>query len=59
MQRLGNLPPEVFGYALAKFALERGDHKPKWTTHLSTNVRSYLESSTAWLEKSARASRTF
>lgn len=59
MQRLGYLPQEVFGYALAKFALERGDHKPKWATHLSTNVRSYFNSSTAWLEKSARPPRAF
>lgn len=51
MQRLGYLPQEVFGYALAKFALERGEVNPKWASHLSTNVRAYFKSSSAWLAK--------
>ena len=55
MQRLGYLPQEVFGYALAKFALERGELKPKWASHLSTNVRAYFKSSCAWLAKNVRS----
>jgi len=39
-QRLGYLPEPVFGYALAKFARERGEHKPPWAKHLSANLRS-------------------
>jgi hypothetical protein len=51
MNRLGYLPEEVYGYALAKFALERGEMKPSWTRHLTTNVRSYFNRSLAWLKK--------
>lgn len=49
MQRLGYLPEEVYGYALARFAIERGENKPKWTRHLSTNVRAYFKRSRDWL----------
>jgi hypothetical protein len=51
MQRLGYLPQDVFGYALAKFAAERAERKPKWADFLSTNVRAYFKRSAAWLEK--------
>jgi hypothetical protein len=51
MQRLGYLPEEVFAYALAKFAQERGDNKVAWERHLSTNVKSYFKRSRAWLLK--------
>jgi len=51
MQRLGYLPEEVYGYSLARFARERGEDKPEWTKHLSTNVRTYFKRSRAWLEK--------
>ena len=51
MNRLGYLPEEVFGYALAKFALERGEEKPDWPKHLSTNVRAYFKRSLSWLTK--------
>jgi hypothetical protein len=53
MRRLGYLSQEVYGYALAKFAAERGEIKPEWTQHLSTNVRTYLKRSRAWLAKNA------
>lgn len=48
-QRLGYLSEPVFGYALAKFAIERDEHKPRWRRHLSTNVRSDFEQSVRWL----------
>ncbi|HEY6305805.1 MAG TPA: hypothetical protein VI488_05010 [Candidatus Angelobacter sp.] len=51
MQRLGYLPEEVFGYALARFAHKREEEKPAWAAHLSTNVRSYYKRSRAWLQK--------
>ena len=51
MQRLGYLPEEVYGYALAKFAAERGEDKAHWTKHLSTNVRAYFMRSRAWMKK--------
>jgi hypothetical protein len=48
-QRLGYLPEPLFGYALAKFAIERGESKPAWARHLSTNVRSDFKQSIRWL----------
>ena len=51
MQRLGYLPEEVFGYALARFAAERGEQKSEWAKHLSTKVGAYFKQSRAWLIK--------
>jgi hypothetical protein len=51
IQRLGYLPEAVYGYALARFAVERGEQKPKWIKHLSTNVRVYFDRSHAWITK--------
>jgi hypothetical protein len=51
MQRMGYLPEEVFGYALARFTVERGEDKPEWLRHLSTNVRAYFKRSRAWLAR--------
>ncbi len=51
MQRLGYMPEEVHGYALAKFAVERGESKSEWVKFLSTNVRAYYKRSRAWLDK--------
>jgi len=51
MQRLGYLREEIFGYALARFAAERGERKPDWAAHLSTNVRAFFKRSQAWLAK--------
>ena len=53
MQTQGYLPEQVFGYALAKFAMERGEDKPLWVRHLGTNVRSYYARSRAWLAKNS------
>ncbi len=50
MNRLGYLPEPVFGYALAKFAMERGD-KATWAKHLTPNVKSDFRNSRGWLEK--------
>jgi len=51
MQRLGYLPENVFGYALAKFASERNEHKAHWARHLSPNVRADFNNSARWLIK--------
>jgi hypothetical protein len=48
---LGYLPEPMFGYALAKFALERGEAKLEWSKHLSTNVRFYFQKSVHWLHR--------
>jgi len=51
MQRLGYLAEPVFGYALACFARERGESKPAWARHLSTNVRAHFKNSSRWLDE--------
>jgi len=48
-QRLGYLSEEVWGYALARYALERDELKPAWRKHLVTNIATYMERSLAWL----------
>jgi hypothetical protein len=48
-RRLGYLSEELFGYALARYALERGEEKPSWKSYLSTNVLAYMKRSSAWL----------
>jgi hypothetical protein len=53
MQRLGYLSEEMYGYALAKFALERGEDRPEWKKYLSTNVAAYCKQSTKWLSGAA------
>jgi hypothetical protein len=49
MSRLGYLTERMFGYALAKFAVERDDDNAKWAGHLSPNVRSDFKRSRRWL----------
>jgi len=46
-------PPteEVYGYALAKFVVERGEENVDWAKHLSTNVQSYFKRSRSWLAR--------
>jgi hypothetical protein len=51
MSRLGYLPEMVFGYALARFAHERGESEPEWSKHLSTNLKAWFRQSEKWLEK--------
>jgi hypothetical protein len=54
-RRLGYLSEELFGYALARFAFERGETKPAWTSFLCTNVAAYLKRSAAWLAADHKA----
>jgi hypothetical protein len=53
MQRLGYLSEEIFGYALARFAQQRGEQKPEWDRHLSTNVRAYYKRARSWLRENS------
>jgi hypothetical protein len=48
-ERLGYLSEEMFGYALARFAYERGELKPAWASFLATNIAAYQKRSLAWL----------
>jgi hypothetical protein len=53
IQRLGYLSEEMFGYALAKFANERGEDRAEWKKYLSTNVAAYYKQSSKWLSQNA------
>lgn len=47
--RLGYLSEEELGYALSRFAFERGERKPQWMSFLVTNIASYMKRSADWL----------
>lgn len=49
--RSGYLSEQQLGYALARFAYERGEPKPAWASFLSTNIASYRKRSATWLVK--------
>lgn len=49
VRRTGYLSEELFGYALARFAFERGEPKPRWASHLSTNIARHFKRSADWL----------
>jgi hypothetical protein len=51
-RRLGYLSEKLFGYAVARFAYERGEEKQRWISFLSTNIAGYMKRSTAWLKTS-------
>lgn len=50
-RRTGYLPQEAYGYALAGWAFMRHDLNPKWSCHLSLNVRSYMKTSLNYLSR--------
>ncbi len=54
MSRLGYLPEVAFGYALARFAKERGESQPEWANHLSTNLKAWFRQSAAWLKQDSQ-----
>lgn len=47
---LGYLPEQMFGYALARYTLMRGDLAPTWARYLDVNPRAYLKQSLKFLE---------
>lgn len=47
----GYLSEQAFAYALALFAHTRGETKPAWSKHISTNVRSYFKRSFRYLAR--------
>jgi hypothetical protein len=56
-RRLGYLSEQQFGYALARFATERGERSPAWAKYLNTNVGSYWKRSMGWIENTAAEAR--
>ena len=55
VSKTGYLSEEQFGYALAKFAFERGEHKPEWAKHLASNIRTHFNSAAKWLAQNSAA----
>jgi hypothetical protein len=56
-RRLGYLSEQQFGYALARFATERGERSPAWAKYLNTNVSSSWKRSMGWIENTAAEAR--
>jgi hypothetical protein len=52
-QRLGYLTEQMYGYALARYVLLRGEHDPAWAGHLDTNPRHYMRQSLRYLQRAA------
>lgn len=46
-RRLGYLPEPMLGYALARFAYERGEMKPDWASFVKSNITPYMRRSLA------------
>ncbi|MFJ9770455.1 hypothetical protein ACIRVF_04340 [Kitasatospora sp. NPDC101157] len=49
--RLGYLSERMLGYALACYAHRRGEVKPAWARHLTTNPRAYLKQGLRYLDR--------
>ena len=43
VRRSGYLSEGLCGYALARYAFERGERKPRWATHLTSNVAGHFK----------------
>jgi hypothetical protein len=56
-ERKGYLSEEMFGYALALFALMRNEHHPDWSRHLEGSVVTYFKNGQRYLEKTGDAAR--
>jgi hypothetical protein len=50
-QRRGYLDEEMFGYALALFALMRGERNPAWSRYLEGSVSTYFKNGQKYLDK--------
>ena len=51
VKRQGYLSEEMLGYALARFAFERGEQKPSWVKYLASNIAGFFRSSQHWLKQ--------
>ena len=52
-QRLGYMTEQMFGYALARYSLLRGEPDPGWVAHLDTNPRAYMRQALRYLRGAA------
>lgn len=58
-ERHGYLTEEMCGYALALFAIARGEEMPAWTSYLNRNVRTYMKNSLKFLKVSGNLPSEF
>ena len=56
-ERKGYLSEEMFGYALALFALMRSEHKPAWSRYLEGSVSTYFKNGQRYLQKTGDAGK--
>lgn len=56
-ERKGYLTEEMFAYALALFALMRGEHNPAWGQFLQGSVKTYFKNALKYLEKTGEAAK--
>lgn len=56
-ERKGYLTEEMFGYALALFALMRGERSPVWAQFLEGSVKTYFKNALKYLEKTGEAAK--
>jgi hypothetical protein len=52
-ERLGYMTEQMYGYALARYALRRGEPDPAWARHLDTNPRGYMRQALRYLRTAA------
>ena len=48
-RRLGYMTEQMFGYALARYAVYRGEPDPPWAGYLDTNPRAYMKQGIRYL----------
>ena len=48
-RRLGYMTEQMFGYALARYAVYRGEPDPAWAKYLDTNPRVYMKQAIRYL----------
>lgn len=56
-ERKGYLTEEMFGYALALFALMRGERNPSWAQFLEGSVSTYFKNALKYLEKTGEGAK--
>jgi hypothetical protein len=50
-RRLGYMTEQMFGYALARYAVHRAEPAPAWARYLDTNPRVYMKQGTRYLRR--------
>ena len=56
-ERKGYLSEEMLGYALALFAMMRGEHNPAWSRYLGGSVITYFKNGQRYLQKTGDAGK--